>query len=136
MLLLFSTACIISIFVNAGKACQRQVINPAIFGVANDVPFPVIICPVGDDKDVPTPTEATAGFTRPSLEGPKLLKLPTMPDVLTAPTATTLSASAGVVIKCHALVPSLPAATTTIITFFAARSAALAMSVVLPFMSA
>ena len=70
MLLIFLTACITSIFVNSGKACNRQVIRPAMFGVANEVPFPVIIVPVVDDKAVPTPTEATSGFTLPSLEGP------------------------------------------------------------------
>src|SRR5665213_2598166 len=98
MLLLFFTASIICMLENSGKACHKQVTNPAKFGVANEVPYPASMGPVMDEIAVPEPTEAAVGFTLPSLEGPKLLKSATVPEASTAPTVIILSASAGVVI--------------------------------------
>src|SRR5690242_9735357 len=85
---------------------------------------------------VPVPTEATSGFICPSDEGPKLEKLEGVPEVVTPPTAITLSPSAGEIIKCHEFVPSLPAEFTTRIPFLAARSAPTEVIAVFPFISA
>src|SRR5437762_9252091 len=126
----------IFILLNSGKPCHKHVLMPAILGQASEVPFKAPIVPLDDSTTAFTPTDATSGFICPSEEGPKLEKFPTAPAALTAPTATALSASAGVLRKCHVLPPSFPLAINTSNPFLAARSAAMAAIVVLPFISA
>src|SRR5436189_1723631 len=60
----------IRILLYSGKACQRQVPNPAIFGVANDVPFDEPIVLLVACTSAATPMDAISGFIRPSAEGP------------------------------------------------------------------
>ena len=61
----------IPILFTSGKACQRQVVIPAIFGQANEVPLPNVGWPVLGLAIVAfTPTLARSGFTRPSKLGP------------------------------------------------------------------
>jgi len=84
----------------------------------------------------PIPLAITSGLMRPSEVGPRELKLATMPSASTAPTASTLSPSAGAEMYCQMSLPSLPAATTTTTPLPAARSAARVMGAVLPSMSA
>jgi hypothetical protein len=52
----------------SGKACQRHAINPAMFGLENDVPFPLAGWLSNPAIIVPCPTETIFGFTLPGVQ--------------------------------------------------------------------
>src|SRR5689334_17686836 len=91
----------------SGKACQRQAIRPAMFGFEKDVPLPFCGLPLISAYAVPTPTETIFGFTFPLTVGPQLEKPAILPLMSIAPTAITLSPSAGQAIYFRS-VPALP----------------------------
>src|SRR5688572_18496320 len=84
-----------SIFDLSGNACQRQAMSPAMFGFENEVPFPADGLPLGGANTVPAPTDTIFGFLLPAPFGPRLLNEAMFPFTSVAPTATTLSPSAG-----------------------------------------
>ena len=77
----------------------------------------------------------TSGFIRPSAVGPNEENDTRLPSIVVAPTARTLSPSAGAVTYCQSSFPELPALLTTKNPFLAARSAAIVIGVVLPSIS-
>jgi len=84
-----------SVFLAFGLPCQRQAQSPAVSGVAKEVPFPVIrLLLTGLAIVVPQPQAAISGLTLPSKLGPREVKAAATPDVLTAPMASRVSASA------------------------------------------
>src|SRR5688572_5913262 len=114
--------------------CHTHAANPATKGHAKEVP---------DASDIPflpaaitSPGAHTSGFSLPSDEGPQELKSIRMSVYGSVPpTASTLSASAGVLINFHQPFPSLPDEFTTKIPFAAAMDAALAARLFFPFIS-
>src|ERR1041385_1783566 len=114
--------------------CQTQAANPATSGHEKEVPnawviplLPAAIISAGAH---------TSGFNLPSDDGPQELKPIRMSLYGSVPpTASTLSASAGVLRNFHQLLPSLPAEFTTNIPFAAAIDAARATKLCLPSIS-
>ena len=51
----------ICILVNSGKACHRQAIKPAMFGLEKEVPFPELAFTDVLEMIVPWPTETILG---------------------------------------------------------------------------
>src|SRR5882724_9940666 len=86
----------IFMLLNSGKPCHKHVPKPAILGQAKEVPLAVPIVLLVFCTIAFLPTEAISGFTWPSDDGPYEELAATTPKVSTEPTATTLSASAGV----------------------------------------
>src|ERR1035437_5522484 len=125
------------IFVEVGCACHKHVAIPAVIGPENEVPLKYSISPVpGSPTTAGEPCAATFGFIRPSTLGPRELNPAKFFNESTAPTASVLSASAGVPIKCQGDQPSFPALHTGRIPLLAAMADAIAIGVVLPFISA
>ena len=97
----------------SGNACQRHATKPAAIGHENDVPFIDWSVPSYFAATTLNPNALTLGFTRPSALGPKDVNSAASMAISTAPTARTLSPSAGAVMYFHELLPSLPALLTT-----------------------
>src|SRR6516164_2020043 len=125
----------ISCPLNSGNACHRQAISPARFGLEKEVPLPRAGIPSVRATIAPAPNETRSGLICPEEFGPQLEKSAITPLESVAPTATTLSPSAGqpTYLVSSEAPPLLPALAVTIIPLATARLAARVIIVVCPF---
>src|SRR5690606_782241 len=107
--------------------------SPVTSGAEKDVPEEDPTCPLARTTLTPCPSAATSGLMRPSAVGPIELDPVFCRRLLTDPTATTPSTSAGaVMIRQLGILPSFPALVTTTIPRSLAHFAARDTTVVRP----
>src|SRR5690606_17738483 len=118
--------------VHSGLACHRPAAKAATWALLKEVPLDEPGFTTCRQIVTPLPKAARSGLMRPSAVGPVELKLDLSSLLVTDPTASIPSASAGAVMVFQLPLPSFPALLTTNIPFWAASVAPCVIMAVFP----